>query len=136
MAELAPGAEATIDLRVEAQNCTVRGDHRIFSTPELVLLLELTAIKALEPFLQAERSSVGTKIDVAHSAPTLLGQTVRCTATVTEVDRRRVTFSIMARDEIDTIATGTHERFIVDLEKFGARLDEKASAARAATEQA
>ncbi len=132
MAELAPGAEATIDLRVEAQNCTVRGEHRIFSTPELVLLLELTAIKALEPYLPRGRSSVGTRIDVAHSSPTLLGQTVRCTATVTEVDRRRVVFSITARDEIDTIATGTHERFIVDLDKFGARLADKAVAAQAA----
>jgi predicted thioesterase len=59
----------------------------------------------------------------------LLGQRVWITATVTLVDRRRVVFEIEGRDDADdTIVTGTHERFVVDLDKFGARLDAKAAA--------
>lgn len=131
MADLAPGVTATAELTVGEDNCTRRGDYQIFSTPELVLLLELTAIKALAPHISPDRSSVGSKLDISHSAPTLLGQTVWCTATVKEVDRRRVLFTISAHDGIDTIATGTHERFIVDLGKFSARLAEKAKAAAA-----
>ncbi len=128
MPELAPGVTATRELKVEKENCTRRGEYQIFSTPELVLLLELTAMDALAPHLSADRSSVGSHVQVAHSAPTLLGQTIRCTATVKEVDRRRVLFDIEARDEIDVIASGTHERFIVDLPKFSSRLAEKAAA--------
>ena len=96
------------------------------ATPDLVLLLEAAAIEALAPHLPEHQSSVGTTIDIAHSAATLKGQTVTCTATVTEVDRRRIVFDIVATDGIDTVCTGSHERFVVDLEKFGARLAEKA----------
>lgn len=129
MAELAAGVAATRELKVAEANCTQRGEYQIFTTPELVLLLELTAIDALAPFVGADRSSVGSNVNVTHSTPTLLGQTIRCTATVKEVDRRRVLFDIEARDEIDVIGTGTHERFIVDLGKFSTRLAEKATAA-------
>lgn len=131
MVDLAPGVTATIELLVEKGNCTQRGDYHIFSTPELVLLLELTAIKALAPYLPAERSSVGSKVDMAHSAPTLLGQRVWSTATIKEVDRRRILFDIAVRDEFGTIGSGTHERFIVDLDKFSARLADKARAVAA-----
>ena len=113
------------------KNCTVRGDYHIFSTPELVLLAELTAIEALKPYLQDGQSSVGTRVDIAHSAATLLGQTLTSKAVVKEVDRRRVLFEIEVRDEIDEVATGTHERFIVDLDRFGSRLDAKAAAVAA-----
>lgn len=128
MAELAPGVTATIELLIAKENCTQRGDYHIFSTPELVLLLELTAIKALAPHLSADRSSVGSKVDISHSAPTLLGQRVWSTATVKEVERRRVLFDISVRDEFDTIGTGTHERFIVELDKFSTRLADKRKA--------
>jgi predicted thioesterase len=53
---------------------------------------------------------------------------VTCTATVTEVDRRRIVFDITATDGVDTITSGSHERFVVDLDKFGKRLAEKAAA--------
>lgn len=110
MAELAAGEAATRELKVAEANCTQRGEHQIFSTPELVLLLELTAIDALAPSVGADRSSVGSNVNVAHCAPTLLGQTIRCTATVKEIDRRRVLFDIEARDEIDVMGSNTHER--------------------------
>ncbi len=122
------GMSGTLVKKIELQDCTERGGFHIFATPDLVLLLELTAIEALAPYLPETQSTVGTRVDVAHTAATLLGQTVTCTATVTEVDRRRVVFEITANDGVDDIVAGTHERFIVDLDKFVARLAEKAAA--------
>lgn len=125
--DITVGTSGTLTRVVEEKDCTTRGDYQIFSTPNLVLLLEETSIEALAPFLPDTQSSVGTNVDVVHSAATLLGQTVTCTATVTTVDRRRIVFQIHASDGVDTIASGSHERFVVDLEKFGARLAEKAA---------
>ena len=122
------GTTGTLTRLVEEKYCTTRGDYQIFSTPNLVLLLEETAIEALTPHLPSTQSSVGTRVDVAHSAATLLGQKVTCTATVTEVDRRRIVFDITATDGVESITSGSHERFVVDLDKFGARLAEKAAA--------
>jgi fluoroacetyl-CoA thioesterase len=127
MSELVPGLSFTMDRLVEDRYCTRRGQYDIFSTPNLVLLIEETAIEALTPLLPETQSTVGTTIDIAHVAATLLGQTVKATTTVAEVDRRRVLFNIEVSDEQEVIAKGTHERFIVDLDKFGARLAEKAA---------
>jgi len=126
--DIREGDSYTLERLVEEKYCTQRGEYRIFSTPDLVLLLEETAMEALAPRLSDGQSSVGSKVEVAHVAPTLLGQRVWCTATVTLVDRRRVVFDIEARDDIETIATGTHERFVVDLDRFSDRLAEKSSA--------
>lgn len=126
--EIREGDSYTMERLIDEKYCTQRGEYRIFSTPDLVLLLEETAIEALSPRLSNSQSSVGSKVEVAHIAPTLLGQRVWCTATVTLVDRRRVVFDIQARDGVETIATGTHERFVVDLDRFSARLAEKSSA--------
>lgn len=126
--DITAGISGTLTRLVEEKDCTTRGDYQIFSTPNLVLLLEETAIEALAPFLPETQSSVGTNVNVVHSAATLLGQVVTCTATVTEVDRRRIVFDITATDGVDTITSGSHERFVVDLDKFGKRLAEKAAA--------
>jgi fluoroacetyl-CoA thioesterase len=127
MEDLAPGAEGVLARTVEQQHTTRRGDYDIFSTPNLVLLLEEAAIEALAPYLGEDQASVGTKVEVAHTAATLLGQTVTATATVTEVDRRRVVFSIDVRDDVEQIGAGTHERFVIDLPGFEDRLAQKSS---------
>ena len=124
------GVSATIERIVEEKYCTRRADFDIFSTPNLVLLIEETAIQTLAPFLRKDQACVGSTIDIAHSAPTLRGQRVWATATVITVDRRRIVFDVEVRDEIDTISTGKHERFIVDLDKFTTRLSEKAAKLR------
>src|SRR5674476_1007742 len=78
MNELAPGADGVLEWTVEPQHTTRRGDYDIFSTPNLVRLLEEAAIEALAPYLSEDQASVGTKLEVAHTAATLLGQTVNC----------------------------------------------------------
>jgi predicted thioesterase len=127
MSELAPGLSGTVERLVEMKYCTTRGQYDIFSTPNLVLLIEETAIDTMQPLLPETQSTVGTTVNIAHVAATLKGQKVWATTTVKEVDRSRVLFDIEVRDEKEIIATGTHERFIVDLEKFEARLGEKAA---------
>ncbi|GAA3732172.1 putative thioesterase [Spinactinospora alkalitolerans] len=128
--ELAPGVTGTMTRTVEKEHCTTRGEHDILSTPNLVLFLEEAAIEVLSGHIGDHQSSVGASVDIAHTAPTLRGQTVSITAAVTEVDRRRVAFEITADDGVDGIASGRHERFIVDLDRFGARLDAKRDALR------
>lgn len=124
--DITVGITGTLDRLVTEEYCTTRSDYQIFSTPDLVMLLEAAAIETLAPHLPDHQSSVGTTVDIAHSAATLKGQIVTCTVTVAEVDRRRIVFDIVATDGIDTVCTGSHERYVVDLEKFGARLAEKA----------
>jgi predicted thioesterase len=123
---LAPGIRGVLERTVEAEHCTTRGEYDIFSTPNVVLLLEEAAIEGLAPYLSPTQASVGSKVDIAHVAPTLRGQKVTATATVTEVDRRRVVFDIRVEDDAEVIATGTHERFVIDLPSFEARLATKA----------
>jgi fluoroacetyl-CoA thioesterase len=127
---LVPGVQGVLERTVAAEHCTRRGEYDIFSTPHLVLLLEEAAIEGLAPYLREDQASVGSKVEIVHSAPTLLGQTVRATATVTEVDRRRVAFEIRVEDDTEVIGTGTHERFVIDLPAFEQRLAAKAEQVR------
>lgn len=119
---LTPGVSAGLTWVVAQRHCTRRGDHDIFSTPNLVHLIEDAAIEALAPYLAEGQGSVGSRVEIAHVAPTLKGAEVTATATVTEVDRRRVAFSVLATDANGTIGEGTHERFVIDLGAFDAKL--------------
>ncbi|MGY1604408.1 thioesterase family protein [Geodermatophilus sp. SYSU D00815] len=130
---LGPGVRGVLSRTVEEQHCTRRGAHDIFSTPNLVLLLEEAAIEGLAPYLRPDQASVGSRVEIAHTAPTLKGQTVTATATVTEVDRRRVVFDIRVEDDTEVVGTGTHERFVIDLPAFEDRLAAKAEQAGAGT---
>ncbi|MEV0381004.1 thioesterase family protein [Nonomuraea sp. NPDC050643] len=125
--QLTPGASASLTWVVTERHCTRRGDHDIFSTPNLVHLIEDAAIEALAPYLADGQGSVGSRVEIAHVAPTLKGGEVTATATVTEVDRRRVAFAVVAEDGNGKIGEGTHERFVIDLAKFAAKLDGQAS---------
>ena len=127
---LQPGVQGVLERTVEAEHCTRRGEYDIFSTPNLVLLLEEAAIEGLAPHIREDQASVGSKVDIAHIAPTLRGQTVRATATVTEVERRRVLFEIRVEDDKELIGHGTHERFVIDLPSFEDRLAAKAEQLR------
>jgi fluoroacetyl-CoA thioesterase len=127
---LEPGVQGVLERTVEAEHCTRRGEYDIFSTPNLVLLLEEAAIEGLAPHIREDQASVGSKVDIAHIAPTLRGQTVRATATVTEVERRRVLFDIRVEDDEELIGHGTHERFVIDLPSFEDRLAAKAQQLR------
>lgn len=100
---------------------------RVYATPELCRDIEHTCREALLEHVDSGEDSVGIEIAVRHSAPTLPGMEVSITATVTNVEGRKVSFDVTATDELEPIGTGKHVRFIVDREKTYERLRAKAA---------
>lgn len=94
------------------------GGLRVFATPAMVALMEATALQSVQPLLPEGQGTVGTALDVRHMAATPVGMAVRCESALTAVDRRKLTFFIAVHDEKECIGTATHERFIVDNERF------------------
>jgi len=99
------------------------GELPVYATPAMVALVEETAWKSVAPALEPGQGTVGTKLDLAHLAATSLGRKVRCETELVEIDRRRLVFSAEVWDEAGKIGEGTHERFIVDSERFLAKAD-------------
>jgi predicted thioesterase len=116
--------ERTIDFMGESA--------RVYATPMLVRDIEIACREFLLGHLDPGEDSVGTRVEVDHLAPTLVGMTVRIEAKVAELKGRAVTFEISGSDGIDTICRGKHARFIVDVKQTEARLAAKAQKARAA----
>lgn len=102
----------------------------VFATGFMVGLMEWTCIKILEPHLDEGEGSLGIHINVSHLAATVPGQTVTVEAECTKVEGRKVSFHVRARDEIDVIGEGEHQRMVVNTEKFVSKVNEKAKKAR------
>ena len=105
---------------------------RVLSTPDMIRLIEQTAIEAIASSLAPGQASVGTRVDIAHLGATLVGMTVTITVELTEIDRRRLGFRVSVRDELDEVGKGTHDRFIVDATQRLPRLQEKLNRWKAA----
>lgn len=95
---------------------------RVLSTPHMIAHMELTARDAIKPLLPEGWDCVGTVVNIRHFAATPIGMSVRITARVTSVEGNRVSFAVEAYDEKEKIGEGTHERFIIDVNRFAARL--------------
>ena len=102
------------------------GKIKVLATPVLVSLMEEAALIAVEGLLPQGHQTVGTRLDITHVAATPVGLHVVAHAELTKIDGRRLTFRIWADDERDRIGEGTHERIIVNVERFDARAQEKA----------
>lgn len=129
MAELKPGLEGNAALTVEEAHTAPRigsGRVHVLATPVMINLMEAAALDAAEHLLPEGHQSLGTRIDVSHIAATPVGMAVRATAVVTHVDGNRVTFHVAAHDEQDLIGEGIHERVVVNVERFDARVSKKA----------
>jgi predicted thioesterase len=98
------------------------GDMEVFATPAMVALMENAAMNAVAPHLEVGQTTVGTQITTSHIKASALGATVSATATLTAVDGRSLTFAITAREGDKIIGEGSHTRFIVDRERFLAKL--------------
>ena len=101
------------------------GAVEVFATPAMIALMENAALDAIAPFLEEDQSSVGTNISTSHLAASPLGIKVWATAEVIEVDRRRIVFAVKAFDENEMIGEGTHERFVIQTDKFLAKAKSK-----------
>jgi fluoroacetyl-CoA thioesterase len=97
----------------------------VLSTPRLISRLEQTAHSLILPFLAEGQTSVGSMVNIRHLAATPLGMQVRFRAELVQVDGRRLVFKIEAWDEIEKIAEGEHERFVIDQARFAERLNKK-----------
>jgi fluoroacetyl-CoA thioesterase len=109
-------------------------EGRVYATPELGRDIEHACRDIVLEYADPGEDSVGVEITVRHTAPTLPGMAVDITATVTAVEGRKVTFEVVAKDELEPIGGGTHTRFVVDVAKTYERLKAKAiklAAARA-----
>jgi len=106
------------------------GGHlpEVLSTPRLISLLERSASTSLLPYLLEGQASVGTLVNIRHLGATPVGMQVRFRVELLEIDRRRLRFKVEAWDEVEKIAEGEHERFIIDLSRFEERLESKRQA--------
>jgi len=128
---LAPGVARTARVEVDAARTIefMGEDCRVYATPALLRDIEQTARDLLLEHLDAGEDSVGTRVELDHLAPTLAGMWADITVTVSEVKGRAVSFEISARDAVEPIARGQHNRFVVDVDKTATRLRAKAAKA-------
>jgi fluoroacetyl-CoA thioesterase len=118
------GVRASVQRRVEPDMTADRWGNpgvMVLATPHLVGLFEGTAVLALKDHLEPGQSSVGTHVDIRHLKATPVGDTVTLSAEVTKVDGRRISFSVKAEDSQGLVSEGTHDRVVIDLERFLAR---------------
>jgi len=123
------GAKGTFTLRVMPGHLANQFKDailpQVFATPMMVTIMENAALNAIRDYLEPGESAVGTIVNVKHLAATPVGHQVTATAEVTKVDGRRIEFNVSARDEIEEIGAGTHERMIVDIARLDKRLAAK-----------
>lgn len=93
----------------------------VFATPAMIALMEQAAVSSVTPHLPSGWQTVGISLDVRHLAATPVGMTVTARAELIEVDGRRLRFQVTAHDDRELVGEGTHQRFIIDLERFEQR---------------
>ena len=101
------------------------GTLDVFATPALIALMEETCWRSVANELEEGSGTVGTLLEIKHTAPTPVGMKVTCESTLTEVDGRRLVFEVIARDAKGVVGEGRHERFIIQNEKFQVKANAK-----------
>jgi len=128
--ELKPGLSAEVRLTV-ADRHTARhlgtGNVYVLATPVMIGLMEGACIKAVDPRLPHGQQTVGVRVDVRHLAATPLGMQVVARGELVNIEGRKLTFKVEASDEKEKIGEGVHERFIIDVERFYNRVQNKAN---------
>jgi fluoroacetyl-CoA thioesterase len=134
MDELQPGlvgeARTTVD-RSNVASAFGSGHVDVFATPAMIALMENAAINAVDHLLAEGSATVGSAVSVRHLAATPIGLGVRARAELLEADGRRLSFRVEAFDPTEKIGDGTHERYIVNLERLISRAASKGGAASA-----
>ena len=97
----------------------------VFATANMIALVEWTCVAALAPYLAPDQRTVGTRVEMSHTAATPIGMQVTAEVELVEIDGRRLRFKVSCHDEQEPIGDGFHERTIVDHGRFMARLARK-----------
>ena len=126
---LKPGVSRTNRIKIDRDRTIgfMGEDGRVYATPTLVRDIEHTCRDLLMEHSDPNEDSVGIEVSIKHLAATLMDMTVDITATVKEVDRRKVVFEVTGKDEVDQIVSGTHSRFVVEVDQRKERLKAKAA---------
>jgi len=121
------GSHHSVNHVVEAgKTISFMGDDlRIYSTPSLVFDLEIACRQLLSFHHDSGEDSVGSRVEIDHLAPTLLGQTIEIHCTVKELNLPRVVFQVEIKDEVDLVGSAVHTRFVVDVLKQKSRIEKK-----------
>src|SRR3982751_681457 len=125
MESLQVGMKDTLEWEVTEWLTTTRGEFKVFSTPSMVLLAEMASHKLIAPHLKPSQGQVGLAVNIRHMAPTPIGKMVRAEVELTGIDRRKLTFQVKIFDDVEQVGEVTHERFVIDVEKYTERLRKK-----------
>ena len=98
------------------------GTVRVLGTPIMIAFMEITAMEMLEEVLDETKTTVGTRVDIRHLAPSPLGAEIKVSAEVIEVEGPKVTLTVNAWHGETLIGTGTHWRYVIDIEQFRQQL--------------
>jgi predicted thioesterase len=130
---LKPGLTATRRIEIDRdRTISFMGDEcRVYATPKLLYDVEYACRDLLIEHIEPGKDSVGTRVELDHVGASLLGMWVDITVTIAEVNGGAVTFDFSARDAIEEIARGKHNRFVVGIEKTAQRLKAKLAKAQA-----
>ena len=118
---LKPGIKGRQEVMVTEENSASTlgsGLLDVFATPAMIALMEKTSFMSVAPYMNDGEGTVGTALNITHTAATPLGMQVYCESELTEVDGRRLVFHVEAFDEAGKIGEGEHERFVINNEKF------------------
>ena len=128
MDELKVGMKGTLEWEVTERLTTTRGEFKVFSTPSMCLFAEMASQQLTAAYLEPGQGQVGVTVNIRHMAPTPIGKMVRAEAELIEIDRRRLKFQVRIFDDVEQVGDVTHERFVIDVDKYTERLRKKMTA--------
>lgn len=100
----------------------------VFATAQMIAFVEWTCVAALAPYLAPHQRTVGTRVEMTHTAATPIGMTVTAEVELVAIDRRTLRFKVECHDEREAIGAGFHERAVIDYDRFIERLRRKSLA--------
>lgn len=122
---ITPGTSATAHTQVSEELSAKHmksGSLMVYATPAMIALMEEAAQAAVADCLEPGQGTVGIAMSITHDAASPMGAQIQATATVSSVDGRKIDFEVVAKEGDKIIGKGTHSRFIIDKEKFMAKL--------------
>ncbi|MGD9830431.1 MAG: thioesterase family protein [Hyphomicrobiaceae bacterium] len=131
LSRLTPGLKGTATLVVAPEHTAAKvgsGVIPVLATPVMINVIEAAALAAAEHLLPEGHQSLGIRLDVRHIAATPVGMTIRAEAEVIKVEGRTILFRVAAYDETELIGDGSHERVVVNVSRFEARVARKLAA--------
>jgi fluoroacetyl-CoA thioesterase len=124
-----PGLWGEVRLKVAEEHTAQHlgsGGVGVLATPQMTLLMERAAVTAIDHLLPEGYCTVGAHLDVRHLAPTPVGLEVKATAELLQVEGRGLTFLVQVHDGVELVGKGTHQRFIINVQRFSERVTKKA----------